>query len=233
MDFPSNPNVNQFYNGWRYDGHNWQPPPGGGSGGGNGPNIPGFDFNWNQAEKDAMAELEPYYRKKLEEAGGDVNLAKQRIEEDYQQGLRYNREDREVQMAADTRSAQEETMATKDNLNQRGILFSESGDEGQKGSGGLEFSGVAKALSLNPLATKQEARRAAIQRAIERSDQSLATTKSRGVEDADIALKKTTNELNQEKQEKAVLQMAPLKYQQAYNKYQATVGRSLNPYLQS
>lgn len=34
MDFPNNPNVNQFHNGWRYDGHNWQAPPGGGGGGG-------------------------------------------------------------------------------------------------------------------------------------------------------------------------------------------------------
>jgi len=224
--------INPSSGAWddNYFAQNFGGGSGGSSGGGQGPSIPGFTFDWDQAENDALKELTPYYQKKLAEANGDVELAKKRIEEDYQQGLRYNKEDAATQTTADTQTAKEETDATMDSLNQRGILFGQIQDPEQSQE---PISGIAKTLSLDPLATKQDARRQAIQRAIQRSDSSLAMAKQRGTDDANLVMPRLTRELNQEKQDKAILQMAPLKEQQAYRKYQATVGRSLNPYLQS
>lgn len=59
---------------------------GGGSMGGTA--IPAFNFDEKAAEQKAMAELAPYYEQVLKMYGGDVALAKQRIDQDYERGLR-------------------------------------------------------------------------------------------------------------------------------------------------
>ena len=59
---------------------------GGGSMGG--PSIPAFNVDEKAAEQKAMAELAPYYEQVLKMYGGDVALAKQRIDQDYERGLR-------------------------------------------------------------------------------------------------------------------------------------------------
>lgn len=59
---------------------------GGGSMGG--PSISPFTFDEKAAEQKALAELAPYYEQILKFYGGDVALAKQRIDQDYESGLR-------------------------------------------------------------------------------------------------------------------------------------------------
>lgn len=67
---------------------------GGGGGIGGGVNIPPApDFSpgssaYKSAETKALAELTPYYEKLLQMYGGDVALAKQRLDQDYERGLR-------------------------------------------------------------------------------------------------------------------------------------------------
>ena len=56
-------------------------------------NVPKFEFDQDQANKDAMEELRPYYEKLLKIYNGDIAMAKQRMEQDYKRGLRYSRED--------------------------------------------------------------------------------------------------------------------------------------------
>lgn len=64
---------------------------GGSSGGGT--TLPPFKFDQAAADKAAMEELRPYYEKLLKIYNGDVQLAKQRMEQDYERGLRYKKEE--------------------------------------------------------------------------------------------------------------------------------------------
>ena len=45
--------------------------------------------------------------------------------------------------------------------------------------------------------------------------------------DQDTAFDRYKSDLQEEKQQKAITQMAPMAYQQAYDKYLATIGRSI------
>lgn len=55
--------------------------------------LPAFSFDQNAAEQEAIDELTPYYTKLLEMYNGDVSLAKKRMEQDYERGLRYNKQE--------------------------------------------------------------------------------------------------------------------------------------------
>ena len=50
--------------------------------------IPEFRFDEKAAQDKALIDLAPYYEKLLQAYGGDVALAKQRIDQDYERGLR-------------------------------------------------------------------------------------------------------------------------------------------------
>jgi len=63
---------------------------GGSSGSGN---LPKFEFDQSAADKAAIEELRPYYEKLLKIYNGDIALAKKRMEQDYERGLRYKKED--------------------------------------------------------------------------------------------------------------------------------------------
>jgi len=93
-------------------------------------------FNWTEeqqkaAEAKAIRELEPYYTKLLQMYGGDVALAKQRMDQDYERGLRvqtenieWAKETNDISLAERQRKFQ---LALKDmdqQLNQRGVFTS-------------------------------------------------------------------------------------------------------------
>lgn len=199
-------------------------------GGGGGGGMPGFNFDWAQAENEALAKLTPYYEQKLAEAQGDVDRAKRLIEEDYQRGKRYREEDLQTQTAADTRQAKDEREAAIEDLNRRGLLFGEIPTAGQSQA---PYSQFAQNQVLQPLDEKQAARQMAIRRAISRQEEAAGVERTRGIEEQNIQFPRYKKALEEEKKEKAVLQMAPLKYQQEYTKYQATAGRAVNnPYIQ-
>ena len=202
---------------------------GGASGGTNAAGtITPFNFDWTAAEAEALEKLRPYYEEKLKEAEGDVGRAKQLIEEDYDRGKRYREEDLATQTTADTQTAKEETQGSMEALNRRGVLFGQM-DPGQETSA-APISDFAQKFELDPLQAKQQARRQAIQRAISRQEEVAGVEKTRGLQEQDIAFPRYKKALEEEKQEKAVLQMAPLKYQRELTKYNATVGNS--SYLQ-
>lgn len=211
-----------------------QSPGSGGAGGGGmaggGGSLPAFKFDWEAAEKEALQKLEPYYVEKLKEAGGDVERAKKLLEDDYVRGKRYREEDEKTQIATDTQTAKEETTSAVENLNRRGLLFSEMEPDQAATSSAAPYSQYAQKFELNPLAEKQQARRQAIQRAIMRQEEIAGEERKRGIEEQDIAFPRYKKALEEEKKEKATLQMAPLKYQRELTKYNATVGNS--SYLQ-
>lgn len=198
---------------------------GGGSAGVGGFNVPPFNFDWQAAEKEALEKLTPYYKQKLDEAQGDVDRAKRLIEEDYARGVRYRKEDEATSMQDLERTAKDERLGTLDELNRRGVLFGEQ--QGPQGASRAPYSQFAQQFYLNPQEERIGSRQAAIRRALERQGEVAGIERQRGIEEQDIAFPRYKTALEEEKKEKAVTQMAPLKYTQELSKYNATVGRSL------
>jgi hypothetical protein len=178
------------------------------------PAIPPFEYDYIQAERDALEKLRPYYEELLAEADGDFELARQRLEEDYATGTRQMRED--FQTVTDA-------LQTKYNYTQR--VTAENLAKGQQRAGQdvgrerrqaiedflaqseeysrLEPEEQAKVLdSLNRrgmlqstireqeqgnLNERQTARREAIQRAMERKEQVAQTQYQRDTQDLILA----------------------------------------------
>src|SRR3990167_9725383 len=204
--------------------------PGGGGGAGQGVNVPQFSFDYQAAERDILlnpnSDLYKYYKQKLDEAQGDVTLAKKRIEDDYSQGVRYREEDLSTQLAEDRRTKEEEIRSTTTDLNKRGILFGQI-PMGQETSGAPN-SDLAQRFFLNPMTEKQSARKQAIERAITRQGEVADTTRKRGIEDINIAFPRYQRELEQEKLNKFRNEIVPYEYAKKKSTYDA----STNPYMQ-
>lgn len=202
--------------------------------------YPSFNFDWSAAEREAIEKLKPYYEKKLEEAQGDMDRAKQLLEEDYQTGVRRTDEDlartqrvlgedKTAQLAGDTLTKDEELRDIKGALNQKGVLM---GQAPSWQSGGMApYSDYAQTWFLNPLDERQQLRRQAIERAIDRqaeiagidaarAKEDFLRDRDRAVQEYDIKFPRYKRELEEEKKQKAITQMAPLKYEQEYQKYQ-------------
>lgn len=194
-------------------------------GAGGTPNIPSFNFDWAAAEKTAFEKLRPYYEQKLKEAGGDVELAKKRIEEDYTTGNRYRSEDTAtaeraaatnigrinedaargerlraedlaLELGSDATLAKKETYDTRADANSRGVLF---GENTQDRSGTpAEYSGFANTYIMQPLSERQALRKQAIQRAIARQSEVAGIEKERGIQDENTSLDKIKNTLTRQ-----------------------------------
>lgn len=199
---------------------------GGGTSGGGGGAYPEFSFDWAAAENEALTKLEPYYKAKLDEAQGDVNRAKRLLEEDYQRGKRYREEDLQTQTAEEKLRQTEETRNLIGELNRRGVLFGEMplGTSQTR----APYSDYAKTTAIEPMEQRQMARKQAIQRALSRQEEIATTERKRGIEEQDIYYPRYQREVTEEKKRRAVLEMAPLKYQQERGKYEIL----LNKYLQ-
>lgn len=113
--------------------------------------IPQFSFNWDDATKQALDELTPYYTKLLTMYKGDIALAKQHMDQDYERGLRVQ-SDKVTTGIADTEAARAERkrkldLALKDidqNMNSRGLLNS-----------GIKTGEVSKTLADEAYQQKQ------------------------------------------------------------------------------
>ena len=102
-----------------------------GGGGRSGASIPAFNFDYAGAEAKAMADLTPYYTKLLQMYGGDVALAKQRLDQDYERGLRvkttateWEKQTNEIQRAERQRKFDIALKDLDQQMNQRGIYTS-------------------------------------------------------------------------------------------------------------
>jgi hypothetical protein len=175
-----------------------------------GPEIMPFMWNQEQAERDAMEKLRPYYEELLAEAGGDVELAKKRLLEDYDNGNRQTMEDfttiteratsdyilaqgqREQDVATKTeRTAREyatnKQQQTEDFLSQSQEYARLVPEEKAKvldalNRRGLLQSSIRTAEQAN-LTARQQARQEAIQKALERKDQLARTTVAQSNQD--------------------------------------------------
>jgi hypothetical protein len=114
---------------WQSKVQSWTGSSGGSSGGGS--SISEFKFDQAGADAKAMAELKPYYDKLLQMYGGDVALAKQRLDQDYERGLRVKTSNTEWEQEGYTIDKQERERKFKialgdldQQINSRGLLDS-------------------------------------------------------------------------------------------------------------
>lgn len=182
---------------------------------------------------------------------GDVETAKKRIMEDYERGETYRAQDLEQQLRELGLITDEDRRDLRAELNARGVLIGEMGAAmGAADKTVAPDSQYAKDYHLSPFEEKAQMRQLAIERAIQRQSEVAGIEKERGLTDTDTGLNKFKTQqqregeeanilatrgkeeydiefprykkaLEEEKKEKAVLQMAPLKYQQELTKYRA------------
>jgi hypothetical protein len=188
--------------------------------------IPAFSFDWTAADQEALDKLTPYYNDLLNQAKGDLDLAKSRMEEDYARGVRQRSEDQLAQTAEDTRTSLDETRNTLTNLNSRGVLVGER-ERGSQASA-APMSDYANSYYLSPLKERQQARALAIQRAFMRAQESADIEKSRTFTDAQTKFERYKQSMEEEKKNKAINEMAPLQYQQELSKYNTALSGVLN-----
>lgn len=170
----------------------------------------------------AYTSLAPYYTKILQEAGGDVNRAIARLEQDYQTGVRYTTEDvsRQTGYAKEDLNAAlkslgitftQEQQGKTDTLNQRGIALTQPGRTGPmnvatEGQGGTEMSMLKEDEQLRQEATQRAASRQIEQLGIggQRQLASLSQSRTRGGEDVTRQYQQYEEQLQQERENRAL-----------------------------
>ena len=183
-------------------------PGGGGDGGGGGnAGTAPFQFDWEQAEIDALEKLRPYYEEVLEEANFDIDRAKKIMEEDYQSGTRYREEDLRVEQEGFALAEPRESSGLLEDLNRRGFLKS-----------------TVRTKDEALLTENQQRRREAVERATRRRQEIAGTERKRGIEELDIKLPRYTRDLGEEKKERAV-SLAGIKYGKDQAKFLAETSR--------
>lgn len=189
--------------------------------------IPEFQFDYEQAEKEALEKLRPYYEEKLGIAQGDVMAAKKMIEEDYEKGKRLRAEDVETQTKEHEILAEEEKRNTLAELNRRGLLFGQVAE----GQAKAPYSEYAQTYAFNPLQEKQSARKLAIERALQRQEEQATTTRKKGLEEQDTAIEKYKRALNEERAGKIRTEFVPEALERARIKYETAYGPYINDYI--
>lgn len=190
--------------------------------------IPDYSSIYDSAYKD----LQDYYARILQETQGDVEKAKRRLMEDYQQGKRITLEDYAIQTGraretAQAEYAQEDLTVPQE---QRALL-------GNLLSRGVSQGGLAE-TKQQELKSRQELRREAIDRALRRSEEDAGYAKERGLETLtkeqrrgteDVASdwRKFQTEKQQEREEKAA-GMAESRYSREFGAKQAKYQMQIN-----
>jgi hypothetical protein len=213
------PHINPATGVW--DDNYYAKTHGGGSGG---VNIPAFNFDFNQAEADARAKLEPYYRQKLADAKGDIEKAKLLIQQDYDNGIRGTNEELGIQTQQDQAQGLQETQNLLGDLNKRGVLFGQIQGQGSA----APMSQYAQSQEINPLQQKQELRKKAIELAIRRQQEAIGTQYQKAIQAPSMDYGRTEQDLLEQKENEVQTKYVPLAEQQARDKYDATAGQAMN-----
>jgi len=175
----------------------------------NGELVP-FEFDWEQGEADALEKLRPYYEEVLAESKGDVELAKKRMEEDYQQGKRFRSEDLSVAEKGFDLLDPREKRSMLEELNRKGVFS-------------IGKSTIQE-TEQQFLTDTQKRRREAIQRAVQRKEEVAGIDRQRSTEDIDILQPRYERELGEQKKERAA-GMAESQYGRKYTTHLAEAER--------
>jgi hypothetical protein len=161
---------------------------------------------WEEYDAIAMEELRPYYERILKEEGGDVEKAKVRLDEDYQRGVRIQRED-----TATAKTAQGTPMLAGETpvqyYNRTKDLVGEFPTEGTSLFSNLNKRGVTQSgiadVQGTKLRTSQEARQEAIDTALKRYEENAGINKSRTLADTESEWQRRQFALEEEKKTNA------------------------------
>ena len=216
------------------------------------PSIPDFEFDWYQAEFTALQKLEPYYTELLEEANFDMNLAIQRLNEDYATGTRQAREDYVTvvdqtnqdyfrnmgyrqQDAARLSAQQMQDMgltierAREDFVTQREELGRKEVEESRALTEEMAKRGLLQSTireeDTSTLEARQRARREAIQQALQRKEQVAELGAARGT--ADIAREAERTQLDEDVARGRMLEEAELKRERGIERLTTPYQRAL------
>ena len=174
-----------------------------------------FTFDWEQAERDALEKLRPYYEQILSEAKGDVERAKGIIEQDYSLGRRYREEDISAERADLGLTEPKERERLLEDLNRRGLFVPE------------QYKSSIQETETGELTSRQQARREAVERATQRRGELAGIERQRGTQELDIQFPRRQRELEEEKKLKAA-EMAQTKYGRDQAKFLAETSRYLS-----
>jgi len=188
------------------------------------PAIPPFEYDYIQAERDALEKLAPYYEELLAEADFDFERAKERLIEDYDTGVRQSRDDfqtitTQVQenynyaqrvsaenlqkgtQRADQDYTRTRRAAVEDFLAQSEEYSRLDPEEQAKVVDSLNRRGLLQSTireqEQGNLNERQTARREAIQRAMERKEQLAQTEQQRTTQDLILAAQRAGEQATQ------------------------------------
>src|SRR5258708_22979154 len=125
----------------------------------------------------AYNELKPYYSKLLTDASGDLNLAMQNLQQDYEQGTRYAKEDLQATMEQFGIQFPKEQQSLQDTLNKRGIALTQGQGNATPYAGGGQAG-----YEVGQLTEDQQLRQEAAQRTSQRQMTQLGQTYQRSGE---------------------------------------------------
>ena len=158
------------------------------------PNANDLDAKWKEflerAQKDP--DIISYYKKKLDQAVGDTNLARSFLEKDYQMGTRHTGEGLGGALEALGLTFNQEDRTLADNLNKRGIALTDMGGGQTQYAGG----GVAK-TELGMLTDSQRLRKEAEQRTARQGVEKLGLAREKGLTSTGRQLADTATDLQQ------------------------------------
>lgn len=165
------------------------------------PNYPAGSFDVTPFSKfydQAYQQLAPYYKQLLDEAGGDLKVALENLEEDYRIGKRTTIEDFTASMDKLGLAFPQEQTTLQGNLNKRGFALTENP------SGQTTYAGGGQAQTeLGMLNDDQRLRREAVDRTRQRGLETAALTKIRGEQVSQQQYRNKTEELKSEQENKA------------------------------
>lgn len=166
------------------------------------PNYPAGSFDvtpFKQFYDQAYTELSPYYKQLLDEANGDLGVALQNLERDYQTGKRISVEDMTSAMSNLGATFPKEQTALQGGLNQRGIALTENP------AGQTQYAGGGQAATeVGMLNTDQKLRAEAVKRTQNRSLESAAINKLTGSESSQQSFRQTTEAQQAQHESQAV-----------------------------
>ncbi len=213
-------------------------------------NVPAYnaaDYQYPDMQKlmkSAYDALAPYYSKLLTEAQGDVNLALQNLQTDYNTGTRYANED----LARTTTQTQENLQGTLeslglqftgekqnllDTLNKRGMAVTEDPNSpsglatATQGRGGYEMGLLSQDQQLRQEATQRAAQQTLQNAGVsqQRSLESAQTTLTRGEQSQAQTQRNYQEQLDTQRRQEA-LQQAGITAQQQLGQQQMDIAKN-------
>lgn len=185
-----------------------------------------FAFDFETEIDRAYSDLGEYYNRLLEESRGDVNLALARLNEDYQTGERYRKQDfgytrQALDLAQQglTADANQILRANERNLLQRGISRASAFDPtGARGIADVQTQRVQRGIERAQ--EGQELRSQQAETAFERAGEQATTGLQRGEEDLNRALERQESALDRERKKEAS-NLALTRAQRAFQRFES------------